>query len=180
MPRSSHRPLQAAVIGDSSPPGHVVRLAEELGRLLARLGITVVSGGLGGVMEGVSRGAREAGGLVVGIVPSHRLEEANPWCTVVVPTGMGHARNVLTALAGDFVIALGGGAGTLSEICFAWIHGRPIFVLEGAGGWADRLGGTPVDGRGSSTIRSCRSLEELERALRESFGPLPWGRAWRR
>ncbi len=173
MTGSRRRPLQAAVIGDSSPPEHVVRMAEELGRLLGRLGITVVCGGLGGVMEGVSRGARETGGLVVGIVPSHRLEEANPWCTVVVPTGMGHARNVLTALAGDFVVALGGGAGTLSEMCFAWIHGRPIFVLEGAGGWADRLGGAQLDARGAMRIRSCGSLQELERALRETFGPLP-------
>lgn len=173
MQRSFRRPLQAAVIGDSDPPEHVIRMAEDLGRLLARLGITVVCGGLGGVMQGVSRGAREAGGLVVGILPSHRLEEANPWCTVVIPTGMGHARNVLTALAGDFVIALGGGAGTLSEICFAWIHGRPIFLLAGAGGWSDRLRGEPLDARATSVIRSCASLEELERALRESFGPLP-------
>ncbi|MCS7314529.1 MAG: TIGR00725 family protein [Bryobacterales bacterium] len=175
MQRTLARRLQAAVIGDSDPPGHVVRMAEEAGRLLARLGITVVCGGLGGVMEGVSRGAREAGGLVIGIVPSSRLEDANPWCSVVIPTGMGHGRNVLTALAGDFVVALGGGAGTLSEICFAWIHGRPIFVLTGAGGWADRLGGKALDARSSSTVRACASLEELERALREAFGALLQG-----
>lgn len=173
MLRPAHRPLQAAVIGDSQPPPHLVRLAEDLGGLLARLGITVVCGGLGGVMEGVSRGARQAGGLVIGIVPSHRLEEANPWCTVVVPTGMGHARNVLTALAGDFVVALGGGAGTLSEICFAWIHGRPVFVLEGTGGWADRLAAAPLDARAGSTVRRCGTLDELAGALREAFGPLP-------
>jgi uncharacterized protein (TIGR00725 family) len=173
MKRPAHRPLQAAVIGDASPPPEVAQAAEQLGRRLARLGITVITGGLGGVMEAVSRGARQAGGLVVGIVPSSRLEEANPWCTVVLPTGLGHARNVLTALAGDLVIALGGGAGTLSEICFAWIHGRPILLWEGSGGWTDRLEGAPLDSRASSTIHRCRSLDEIERVIRELFGDAP-------
>lgn len=169
MARTRSRPLQAAVIGDAQPGPEVVALAEQVGAMLARLGITVISGGLGGVMEGVSRGARQAGGLVVGIVPSSRLDEANPWCNVVIPTGIGHARNVLTVLAGDFAVAIGGGAGTLSEICFAWIHGRPILTLSGSGGWADRLRGEPLDARRSSTIRACASLEELERAIRELF-----------
>lgn len=164
------RPLQAAVIGDANPAPEVVAAAEKVGRMLARLGITVISGGLGGVMEGASRGAREAGGLVVGIVPSDRLQDANPWCTVVIPTGIGHARNVLTALAGDFVVAIGGGAGTLSELCFAWIHGRPILALGGFGGWTDRLGAGPLDHRALSSIRQCRSLEELEWAVRELCG----------
>ncbi len=165
MTQPRRRPLQAAVIGDASPAPEVVSMAEQVGGLLARLGITVISGGLGGVMEGVSRGARQAGGLVVGIIPSSRLEEANPWCSVVLPTGMGHARNVLTVLAGDFVIAIGGGAGTLSEICFAWIHGRPLLTLAGSGGWADRLGDQPLDHRALSEIRRCASLEELEQAI---------------
>jgi hypothetical protein len=173
MKRPADRPLQAAVIGDANPPPEVAQAAEQLGRRLARLGITVITGGLGGVMEAVSRGARQAGGLVVGIVPSSRLEEANPWCTVVLPTGLGHARNVLTALAGDLVIALGGGAGTLSEICFAWIHGRPILLWEGSGGWTDRLEGAPLDSRASSTIHRCRSLDEIERVIRELFGDAP-------
>lgn len=169
MNGSSSRPLQATVIGDSDAPAKTLEAAERVGAMLARLGITLVTGGLAGVMEAVSRGARRAGGLVVGILPSNRLEDANPWCTVVVPTGLGHARNALTVLAADFVIALGGGAGTLSEICFAWIHGRPIFVLEGYGGWSDRLGGSALDHRGTSRIQVCRSLEELERAATEQL-----------
>lgn len=169
MNKPQHRPLQAAVIGDANPPAETVALAEQVGHMLARMGITVISGGLGGVMEGVSRGARQAGGWVVGIVPSHRLDEANPWCNVVLPTGMGHARNVLTVLAGDFVVAIGGGAGTLSELCFAWIHGRPIFTLQGSGGWADRLGEQPLDHRASSTIRRCATVSDLQRAISELF-----------
>ncbi|MCL6505834.1 MAG: hypothetical protein K6T59_02315, partial [Bryobacteraceae bacterium] len=74
----------------------------------------------------------------------------------------GHARNALTVLAADFVVAIGGGAGTLSEICFAWIHKRPIFLLEGYGGWSDRLGGAPLDHRTSCVVHVCHSLEELE------------------
>lgn len=169
MSGASSRPLQATVIGDSDAPAKTLEAAERVGAMLARLGITLVTGGLAGVMEAASRGARRAGGLVVGILPSSRLEDANPWCTVVVPTGLGHARNALTVLAADFVVALGGGAGTLSEICFAWIHGRPVFVLEGYGGWSDRLGGSPLDHRGTSRIQVCRSLEELERAAAEQL-----------
>lgn len=170
MIRPEYRAWQAAVIGDSDPAPEVVAAAEQVGRMLARLGVTVITGGLGGVMEGASRGAREAGGLVVGIVPSDRLEQANPWCHVVIPTGMGHARNVVTVLAGDFVIAVGGGAGTLSEICFAWIHRRPILTLAGCGGWSDRLAGGPLDHRAAAGIRRCASLTELERAVLEVCG----------
>jgi uncharacterized protein (TIGR00725 family) len=162
MSQERGRRLQAAVIGDSDPPARTLAAAERAGAILAGLGVTVVTGGLGGVMEAASRGARQAGGLVVGILPSERLEDANPWCTVVIPTDFGHARNVLTVLAADFVVAIGGGAGTLSEICFAWIHQRPVFLLEGYGGWTDRLGGTPLDHRRGSVIHVCHSLEELE------------------
>jgi uncharacterized protein (TIGR00725 family) len=91
---------------------------------------------------------------VVGIVPSTALAEGNRWCSVVIPTGLGHARNALTALAGDVVVAIGGGAGTLSEIAFAWMYGRPIVVVEGSGGWADALAGRGIDARRSSTITS--------------------------
>ncbi len=166
MSQGRGRRLQAAVIGDSDPPARTLEAAERAGAILAGLGITVVTGGLGGVMEAASRGARQAGGLVVGILPSRRLEDANPWCTVVIPTDLGHARNALTVLAADFVVAIGGGAGTLSEICFAWIHQRPIFLLEGYGGWSDRLGGAPIDDRKAAPIDVCHSLEELEAKVR--------------
>jgi uncharacterized protein (TIGR00725 family) len=90
------------------------------------------------------------------------MDEANPWCSIVVPTGLGHARNVLTALAADMVIAVGGGAGTLSELCFAWIHGRPIYLMEGSGGWSDRLPGDVLDDRAKSTIVHCADIASLE------------------
>ena len=98
------RPLQALVIGPSSAGRETLRVAEDIGRLLAARGITLVTGGRGGVMEAASRGAHQVGGLVVGILPGAGLEGANPWCTVVIPTGLGHARNAVNALAGDLVI----------------------------------------------------------------------------
>ena len=158
------RSVQAALVGNADATGHTLALANKAGEMLARRGITLVTGGRGGVMEAASRGAARVGGLTVGIIPDTDPDQANPWCDVVIPTGLGHARNSLTALAGDFVIAVGGGAGTLSEVCFGWIHRKPIFILQGSGGWSDRLTG-PLDHRATSVIVRCNSVEELEREV---------------
>ena len=92
---------------------------------------------------------------------------------VVVPTGIGWARNSVNALAGDVVVAIGGGAGTLSELAYAWMHGRPILTLAGFDGWAERLHGEPIDQRGTSRIVHCGSLAELEARLLELGGGKP-------
>ncbi len=160
------RAPQVAVIGDSAAAPELLRLAESLGARIARLGCTLVTGGRGGIMEAASRGACRAGGVVIGILPGTDFADGNRWCSAVLPTGLGHARNALTALAGDAVVAIGGGAGTLSELAFAWIHGRPILVLQGSGGWADGLPGHGLDARGSSTITACADLDTCEAALR--------------
>lgn len=97
---------------------------------LAQAGATVVCGGLGGVMEAVARGATEAGGEAIGIVPGDSAAEANPYCTQVVSTGIGHARNLAVVSSGDAVIAVGGEWGTLSEIGFARALGRPVVTLR--------------------------------------------------
>ena len=165
MTAGAARFAQAALVGDSDASDHNLTLAEQAGEMLARRGITLVTGGRGGVMEAAARGAARAGGLTVGITPGTDAKAANPWCDIVLPTGLGHARNVLTALAGDFIVAVGGGAGTLSELCFAWVHGRPIYVLQGSGGWSDRLAGGPLDHRASSVIVTCDGVEALEREV---------------
>jgi len=159
------RAFQVSLIGDGHAKPETCAAAEHIGAFAARHGMTLVTGGHGGVMEAASRGAAQAGGLTVGIVPGSCFEEANVACRVVIPTGLGHARNVLTVLAGDAVVVLGGGAGTLSEIAFAWIHERPILTLAGHDGWADRLGDQPVDARPGRLVR-CRTVEELEDHLR--------------
>jgi len=108
--------------------------AEEVGRLLAERGCTVVTGGLGEVMAAASRGAKAAGGTTIGILPGERREEANEWVDHAVVTGIGHARNLAVVASGDAVIAVGGSWGTLAEIGFARTLGRRVVILEP--GWA--------------------------------------------
>ena len=164
MSTSQGRRRQATVIGDSDAPPEMCSVAEQIGEMLAGLGITVITGGRGGVMEAACRGAVKAGGTTVGILPSSEMNDANPWCSVVIPTGLGHARNVVNVLAGDFVIALGGSAGTLSEVCFAWINGKPILTVKGCDAWLGKIG-TELDDRGTSSIKVCEDLESLKEAV---------------
>ncbi|MFQ5515041.1 MAG: TIGR00725 family protein [Myxococcota bacterium] len=125
-------PRVIAVIGQGVSSPETDRNAHEVGRRLAEAGCVVVTGGLGGVMTAASRGAREAGGLVVGIVPGPSREEANPWVTVAVATGMGDARNAILANTADAFVAVGGSHGTLSEIAFALKRGKRVVSL---GSW---------------------------------------------
>ena len=104
--------------------------AEEVGRLLAERGCTVITGGLGEVMAAAARGAKSAGGTTIGILPGESRAEANEWVDHVVVTGIGHARNLAVSASGDAVIAVGGSWGTLAEIGFASRLGRRVVVLE--------------------------------------------------
>lgn len=104
--------------------------AEAVGRLLAERGCTVVTGGLGEVMAAASRGAKSAEGTTIGILPGRDRSEANEWVDHAVVTGLGHVRNFAVAASGDAVIAVGGSWGTLSEIAFAMLLGRPVVILE--------------------------------------------------
>jgi uncharacterized protein (TIGR00725 family) len=124
------RPVQVSVIGTGVSDDELAPLAEEVGRRLAEAGAVVVCGGRGGVMEAVARGASEAGGTVIGIVPSEDPATANPYCSHVVATGIGSARNLAVVASGDAVIAIGGEWGTLSEIGHARNVGRPVVALR--------------------------------------------------
>ncbi len=131
-PLPSGRGRQVAVIGPSGAElgSEAARLGEEVGRLLAEAGVTLVCGGMGGVMEAACRGASGAGGEAIGIVPGHEVGEANEFCTHVVATGIGHARNLAVVSSGEVVIAIGGEWGTLSEIGFARAIGRTVIALR--------------------------------------------------
>jgi uncharacterized protein (TIGR00725 family) len=118
--------VQVSVIGSGAE--HEAR-AEEVGRLLAERGATVVTGGLGEVMAAAARGAKSAGGTTIGILPGESRRDGNPWIDHVVVTGIGHARNLAVVASGDAVIAVGGSWGTLAEIGFASRLGRPVVVL---------------------------------------------------
>lgn len=124
------RRAQIAVIGGGADDDARVADAEEVGRRLAEAGAVVVCGGLGGVMEAAARGAAQAGGDVIGVVPSADPDDANPYCTHVVATATGVARNIAVASSADAVIAVGGGWGTLTEIAHARRIGRPVVALE--------------------------------------------------
>jgi uncharacterized protein (TIGR00725 family) len=119
-----------AVIGAGECDASLFKLAREVGRRLAEAGCIVVSGGLGGVMEAASRGASEAGGLVVGIVPGADPSAANEHVTLAVATGMGDARNAILANTAAGFIAVGGSYGTLTEIAFALKRRKPVVALE--------------------------------------------------
>lgn len=123
---------QVAVIGGAKceSGSEATLLAEEVGKRLADAGVTLVCGGLTGVMEAACRGAAEADGVAIGLVPGNSVGEANPYCTHVVATGIGHARNLAVVSSGDAVIAIGGEWGTLSEIGFARAIGRPVIALR--------------------------------------------------
>jgi uncharacterized protein (TIGR00725 family) len=141
--------VQVAVIGSGAE--HEAR-AEEIGRLLAERGCTVVTGGLGEVMAAAARGAKTAGGTTLGVLPGQSRHDANEWIDHVVVTGVGHARNLAVVASGDAVIAVGGKWGTLAEIGFARVLGRPVVVLEP--GW--ELDGVP---------RATSAREAVEAAL---------------
>ena len=120
---------QVAVIGSGT---ELEDAAEEVGRLLAERGCTVVTGGLGEVMAAAHRGAREAGGATLAILPGEDRSAANAWAEHVVVTGIGHARNLAVAASGDAVVAVGGSYGTIAEMALALRLGRPLVALEGA------------------------------------------------
>ncbi len=109
-----------SVIGDGNakPGSQVYEAAYQVGKLIGERGLVLVCGGLFGVMEAACRGAKERGGITVGILP-HYEEVANPFVDIKIPTGMGHGRNVIVAASGSLIIAVGGSYGTLSEIAFA-------------------------------------------------------------
>lgn len=152
---------QITVIGDSEADDDALAMATDVGAAVARSGFALVTGGRGGIMEAANKGAFDAGGISIGILPSESMHQANRFCHIVIPTGLGHARNAITALACDAIVAIGGGAGTLSEIAFGWIHQKPIFVFDQFGGWSEKAAGISLDNRRQYRIEVCKSINDL-------------------
>ncbi len=143
--------IQVAVVGSG---GEWEAAAEDVGRLLAEHGCTVVTGGLDEVMAAAHRGAKAGGGVTLAILPGENRHAANPWADHVVVTGIGHARNLAVAASGDAVIAVGGSYGTIAEMALALRLGRRVVVLEGA---------PEVEG----VLRAATPAEAVELALRD-------------
>ena len=166
------RRRQIAVIGyseDGFLPEHG-KAAYEVGARIAESGSVLITGGLGGVMREACRGASDAGGITVGIIPQDDAGHANEFCQVVVPSGMGMTRDFLNALAADGLVIIGGGVGTLSEACAAYMHGKPLVALLGTGGTADGYAGKYLDHRKRAPIRGAATPGEAVSAVVEMIG----------
>jgi len=160
------RKPQVCILGSAEPGSAAYDLAGDAGAMLAGRGVTVVSGCGSPATRVAAERAMAAGGLVVSIVPPDVMPPADWPATVAIPCGMGDARNLLMALAGDACIVIGGRAGTISEVCLAWLHKRPLLPLVGQGGWSNDLPTHPPDERGNSLILPWGTVAELERQLR--------------
>ena len=149
-----------SVIGgsDCRPGDRAYQVAEEVGRELAQRGVTVVCGGLKGVMEAAAKGAQAAGGLTIGILPGDNRKEANPYISIPIPTGLGVARNAIVVKAGQAVIAIDGAYGTLSEIGIALSESIPVVGLAT---WELGLEGRPI----TSAIPAKDPAEAVVKAL---------------
>ncbi|MDK2848192.1 MAG: hypothetical protein PWP34_1545 [Desulfuromonadales bacterium] len=120
------------VIGGGTVTDTDYEIGRQVGRLIAEAGAVLVCGGLGGIMEAACRGAFEAGGQTLGLLPGPEAEQANRWVTLAVPTNLGHARNVIIAHTAEALIAVGGEYGTLSEMAIGLKLGKPVAAL---GSW---------------------------------------------
>ena len=126
----SKKKLLIAVIGGHQCDAKVEQIAQEIGKKIAKMGAKLVSGGLGGVMKAVSKGAKQAGGTTIGILPGENKQEANPYIDIAIPTGLGLSRNTLVVRTADIIIALPGEYGTLSEIAFALVLKKKVINLS--------------------------------------------------
>src|SRR5260370_16892401 len=135
------RKIQILVTGhnENGSTPEAEKIAYETGLEIAKLGAVLITGGLGGVMHAACHGAKDGGGLTVGIIPQNDPSFANEYCDIVIPTGIGLARDFLNALAGDGVIIVGGGSGTLSATCAAYMYKKPIAAIKNSGGIAHKV-----------------------------------------
>jgi uncharacterized protein (TIGR00725 family) len=122
--------MNIAVIGGHDCSKKVAAIAEEIGRVIAQMGATLICGGLTGVMEAACKGAKSAGGKTIGILPGHDAQEANPYVDIPIATGLGYMRNNLVVKNADIVVAIDGKEGTLSEIAFALQMDKPIVGID--------------------------------------------------
>jgi uncharacterized protein (TIGR00725 family) len=159
-----------SIIGTSEIDTKTEKITIELGRLLAKNHYAISCGGLSGVMEAVCKGSKLEGGFNIGIIPFENKNLANKYIDVVIPVPFSQARNIIVVLSGDACIAIEGKAGTLSEICFAWIYGKPIIALtDGINGWSSKMAGKKIDDRRNDTIYGAKTPKEAVEKLNDIF-----------
>jgi len=141
-----------SVIGASEIDKQIESTNIEIGRLIAKNNYAVVCGGLSGVMEAICKGAKEEGGFTIGIIPHTEKSYANKYVDLVIPCPFSQARNIVVVLAGDICLAISGKAGTLSEMCFAWIYDKPLVALSSVQGWSSKMANQKLDNRRNDMI----------------------------
>lgn len=156
--------MMIAVIGGDSPSQDVLPQAEAVGREIASHGHTLICGGRGGVMEAACKGAREAGGHTIGVLPGPSASDANQYVEFPIVTNMGFARNAIIALTADALIAVDGSYGTLSEIAFALAYGKPVVGLDT---WRITPGSGVEDER---IVRAEGPVQAVEQAIAAAGG----------
>ncbi len=161
------------VIGPGAPlcGNDLYDFGVSLGEAVATKDRVIICGGLGGFMEAVCRGVKQSpetfSGQTLGILPGDDPESANPFIDVAIPTGMGIARNGIIVKTSDIIIAAGGGAGTLSELAFAWQHHKTVLCVTAFGGWSRELAGRNLDERAAGLLIGVRTIEDIRRYLNE-------------
>lgn len=162
--------MQITIIGSntSACSDLLYETALLLGNRLAPLNHYVFNGGMGGVMEAICKGvieSKDRKALTIGILPSLDKTEGNKYLDVVIPSGIGFARNTILIASADVVIAFGGGAGTLSEIAFAWQYNKTVYCFEGEDGWAKKVSNTNLDNRKKGLLIGFSNIDDLMRKL---------------
>lgn len=156
-----------SVIGASEIDKKIEEKTIEIGRLLALNNYAVACGGLSGVMEAICKGVKENGGLTIGIIPYTEKSRANKYVDIIVPCPFSQARNVVVVLTGDICLAISGKAGTLSEICFAWIYNKPLIALSSVPGWSSKIANQKVDDRRNDMIYGVKTPIEVINKINE-------------
>jgi len=161
--------VQILVVGhnDDGCTPHHEKIAYDIGYEVAKSDCVLLTGGLGGVMKAASHGAHDANGIVVGIIPQDDASFANEFCDVVIPSGMGLTRDFLNALSADGIIIVGGASGTLSEICAAYMHKKPMVAIRNTGGTADRFIDGYIDHRKNVKIIGVDSPKDAVKKILE-------------
>ena len=136
------------------------KIAYETGSEVAKSDSVLITGGLEGVMKAACHGAKDAGGITVGIIPQEDSSFANEFCDIVIPSGMGLTRDFLNALSADGIIIIGGGSGTLAEVCAGYVHNKPMVAIKNTGGVADQYADKYVDSRECVKIIGVNSPQE--------------------
>ena len=149
--------ITISVIGGHDIDKKTKELAYKVGKIVAKAGAVLVCGGLSGVMESASRGAKEAGGLTIGLLPGKEKKDANPYIDIALPTTIGFARNAMVACCADIIITLPGSHGTLSEICYGLVYKKPIIDL---GEW---------NVKGMISVKSLKDAEQKIKRLIKDF-----------